>query len=670
MSKPGNGAPRHPSAQNRTADSRVFELLVQGVTDYAIYMLDPEGRVSTWNAGARRLKGYDEAEIIGRHFSRFFTEEDKARGLPAVALETARRVGRFEAEGWRIRKDGTRFWANAVIDPLRDETGAFIGFAKITRDITRRQQDDDRLRESERQFRLLVNGVTDYALYMLDLNGNVTSWNSGAERIKGYAAQEIIGQHFSRFYTEADRVSGLPARALATAAETGRFEAEGWRVRKDGFCLWASVVIDAVRDETGKLVGFAKITRDISERRAAQVSMQKMQAQLAEAQKMDALGQLTGGVAHDFNNLLMIVSGHIATLKKIAGDNPKALRATDAVQTAAQRGAALTRQLLSFSRRQRVNPRAVAIADQVAAFREMLTSAVGSNIRVVLDIPATTWMVKVDVNEFEIALVNMVLNARDAMPEGGVVTIIAENVDVPPSELPHAIAGEHVALTVADTGIGIAPDVLGRIFDPFFTTKAAGKGTGLGLSQVFGFAHQAGGAVKAESTLGRGTRITLCLPRTTEQPAAAPGPPPAANPGGIRRVLLVEDNPDVSTATAELLETLGYEVHAVTDAAAALAVLEGGATVDLVVSDIVMPGPMDGLALTRAVAKRFPRIPVLLVTGYSEAALNAKNEYPILHKPYELHELGAAIANLTRGRDDDNLLPFRPRKANDRQNGH
>jgi signal transduction histidine kinase/ActR/RegA family two-component response regulator len=429
------------------------------------------------------------------------------------------------------------------------------------------------------------------------------------------------------------------------------------------------VVIDAIRDETGKLVGFAKITRDISERREAQLSMQKVQAQLAESQKMEALGQLTGGVAHDFNNMLMIISGHIGTLRKTAGDNPKAVRAAEAVQIAAQRGAALTKQLLSFSRRQRVNPSAVSIAEQAAAFREVLTSAVGGNIRIVLDIPAATWPVKVDANEFEIALVNLVLNARDAMPEGGVVTIVAENIDVPPSDLPHAITGEHVALAVSDTGVGIAPDVLGRIFDPFFTTKAVGKGTGLGLSQVFGFAHQAGGTVKAESRLGSGTRITLCLPRAKESPTPAATDPAAAGHGGIRRVLLVEDNPDVSTATTEMLEQLDYEVRAVADAASALARLDAGETADLVISDIVMPGPMDGLALARALRAKFPRLPVLLATGYSEAALSVKDEYPILYKPYALQDLGTAIANLARNRDDANLLPFPPKRANGRPNG-
>src|SRR4030088_2761198 len=267
--------------------------------------------------------------------------------MPARSLAAAREHGKFEAEGWRLRKDGTRFLASVVIDALY-EGGELIGYAKITRDITERGKAAEALRESERHFRLLVNGVTDYALYMLDRNGVVTNWNAGGQRIKGYLPEEIIGQHFSRFYSSADQAAGRPARALQLAVENGRYEEDGWRVRKDGTFFWASVVIDPIRDEDGKLLGFAKITRDISERREAQLNLEKIQRQLAESQKLDALGQLTGGVAHDFNNLLMVISGHIHALKKIAGDDAKGLRAIQAIETATQRGAALTRQLLTF----------------------------------------------------------------------------------------------------------------------------------------------------------------------------------------------------------------------------------------------------------------------------------------------------------------------------------
>ncbi|MEA2958052.1 MAG: hypothetical protein QOJ58_3555, partial [Alphaproteobacteria bacterium] len=404
---------RHAAQRALAESERRFRTLVQGVTDYAIYLLDPSGIVTNWNAGAERIKGYVAEEIVGRHFSVFYPPEQRAAGAPAKSLAIATREGRFEAEDWRIRKDGTRFFASVVIDAIRGDDGEIAGFAKITRDITERRNAEQALRESDRQFRLLVTGVTDYALFMLDPNGLVASWNAGARRIKGYAAEEIIGQHFSKFYFDGDRAAGLPARALATAAQEGRYEAEGWRVRKDGSFFWASVVIDAIHDDQGALAGFAKITRDITERREAQATLQKMQKQLAESQKMDALGQLTGGVAHDFNNLLMIVSGHIQTLKKRVADEPRATRAAEAIELAAQRGAALTRQLLTFSRRQHVNPSATDISEQLASFGEILASGVGSTERLAIHIPAATWPVKVDVAEFEIALVNLVINARD-----------------------------------------------------------------------------------------------------------------------------------------------------------------------------------------------------------------------------------------------------------------
>ena len=334
------------------------------------------------------------------------------------------------------------------------------------------QQQQRDLYESERNFRLLVEGVADYALYMLDPDGVVTSWNIGGQRIKGYAPDEIIGQHFSRFYTEVDRANGKPIRALRIAREQGRYEEEGWRVRKDGTFFWASVIIDTIYED-GKLVGFAKITRDITERREAQLKLEQMHQQLAELQKLDALGQLTGGVAHDFNNLLMIISGSLHTLRKAVDNDPKCLRALSAIEGATKRGASLTSQLLTFARRQSVNPQAVDIAERIYAVREVLNTGVGSAVTLQFEVAPGVWPVMVDVAEFETALVNLVINARDAMT-GGVITISARN-DTLRDEIN---AGEYVAIAVEDSGSGIAPDILSKIFDPFFTTKPIGKGTG------------------------------------------------------------------------------------------------------------------------------------------------------------------------------------------------
>ncbi len=507
--------------------------------------------------------------------------------------------------------------------------------------MRRNDQKQRDLFESERNFKLLVEGVVDYALYMLDPSGVITSWNSGGQRIKGYAATEIIGRHFSCFYTEADRANGKPLRALAIAREQGRYEEDGWRVRKDGTFFWASVIIDPIYED-GKLVGFAKITRDITERYEAQLRLQQMHDQLAESQRLDALGQLTGGVAHDFNNLLMIISGSLHTLRNVAGDAPKAARAVSAIDAAIRRGAALTGQLLTFARRQRVSPQAVNVTEQIEAMREVLDTGVGGAITLQFDIDPKLWLTIVDVAELKTALVNLVMNARDAMPGGGSITVAARN------ELlhEHALAGEFVSISVEDTGVGIAPDVLGKIFEPFFTTKPIGKGTGLGLSQVHGFAHQAGGTVRVRSDLGKGTRITILLPRNQQAtPQAEEIQAVGTIASGI--VLLVEDNPDVAVASTCLLEQLGYTVRWVDSAEAALKEIERN-EIDLVFSDIVMPGKMDGLGLARHLKTIRPGLPILLASGYSDAAINAHGDFPILRKPYEIHQLSQAIANLSR----------------------
>jgi PAS domain S-box-containing protein len=503
---------------------------------------------------------------------------------------------------------------------------------------TKDQQQQRDLAESERNFRLLVEGVVDYALYMLDPTGVVTSWNVGGQRIKGYSPTEIIGQSFSRFYTEVDRANGKPERALRIAREQGRYEEDGWRVRKDGTFFWASVVIDPIYED-GKLIGFAKITRDITERREAQLKLEQMHQQLAESQKLDALGQLTGGVAHDFNNLLMIISGSVHTLKKAVGDDPKYQRAITAIEGATKRGASLTSQLLTFARRQSLHPQTVDVTERLNAVREVLDTGVGSAVTLQFDIAPDVWPVMVDVAEFETALVNLVINARDAMSGGGAIRISAHN-DMPGGEL-----GEDVAISVEDTGSGIAPDILSKVFDPFFTTKPIGKGTGLGLSQVHGFAHQAGGTVKVASELGKGTKITILLPRKESAPELKTRE--AIETGGSGIVLLVEDNPEVASVSTNLLEQLGYTVRRVADAEAALREIELDG-IDLVFSDIVMPGKMDGLGLARHLKAVRPGLPILLTSGYSDAALNVRGDFPILRKPYEIHELSQAIAKLPR----------------------
>ncbi len=654
-------------AQQALYDSeRKFRLLVDAIKDCAIYMLDPSGVIVNWNAGAERLKGYSAAEIVGQHFSKFYTREDRMAGLPARVLEAAARDDHYEAEGWRVRKDGGRFWAAVAIDAIRDENNELIGFAKITRDITERQVAQQTLRETARQFRTLIGGVTDYALFMLDPNGLVVNWNSGAERIKGYSADEIIGQHFSRFYTDRDRAAGLPARALQVAAQEGRYEAEGWRVRKDGSLFWANAIIDRIADENGAVIGFAKITRDITERRNAQLALQEAQAQRAQAQKMEALGQLTGGVAHDFNNLLMIVGGHLQSLKKLVADDEKGRRAAEAIELATKRGATLTRQLLTFSRRQTFHPALTNLSERVEAFRNMLATSLGAAARLVTDIPAEIWPVQIDASEFELALVNLALNARDAMPaQGGVITIAADNVELTPQQTPARLQGEFVALSIADNGCGIAPDILPLVFDPFFTTKGPSKGSGLGLSQVYGFAHQSGGTVTITSELGRGTCVTLYLPRG----GAATKPAPVERDAALEKLaggtaLLVEDNPEVAKVTEQMIEQLGYRVQRAGSAKEALELAES-VPFDFVISDIVMAGPMDGIGLARALREHRTDLPVVLVTGFASSVAEAQLEFAVLRKPFEVSDLSRAMAkSITDAQtaNVDNVIRLRDRR--------
>ena len=621
------------ASKDPQGSERHFRLLVEGMVDYAIYMLSPAGIITNWNAGAQRIKGYTSEEAVGQHFSIFYEAADKAAGLPQKALRTALREGRFEAESWRVRKDGSRFLAQVLLSPVFDGE-EHIGFAKITRDVTERQKIERALSESERHFRTLVGGVTDYALYMLDPVGHISSWNAGGERIKGYTPVEIIGEHFSKFYTSADRETGRPARALAIAEEVGRYEEDGWRVRKDGTLFWASVVIDPIRDEHGKLIGFAKITRDISERREAHLKLEKLQKQLAESQKMDALGHLTGGVAHDFNNLLMIITGNIQILKKTAAD-PRSIRAAQAIELAAQRGASLTRQLLTFSRRQAVNPEPVYLPDRVEAIKDVLLSGAGQ-AELKIAMPMDTWPVVVDATELEMALVNLVVNARDALPKGGAIVIESGNTTLE--------GKEHVAVCVSDNGEGMSSDIVAKVFDPFFTTKPVGKGTGLGLSQVYGFVHQAGGAIKIESTVGTGTTVKMFFPRASSSVSGQVTEDDLTF-RSAGTVLLVEDNPDVAVATSILLEELGYSVRWASNSSAALTEIERNG-IDVILSDIVMPGNLDGLGLARAVSSSKPGMPVILATGYSDAASQAAREFTVLRKPYELAELRRALSQV------------------------
>jgi PAS domain S-box-containing protein len=627
---------------DQTPEEQRLRLLVNAVTDYAIYMLDASGRISTWNPGAQRFKGYTADEIIGEHFSRFYTDEDRASDLPSRALRIAAREGRFEAEGWRVRKDGTRFWAHVIIDPVRAEDGTLLGFANITRDITSQREQQAALFESEQRFRLLVQGVRDCAIYMLDTGGRITNWNAGAELIKGYTTEEVVGQHFSRFYTEEDRTSDEPRRALATALKEGKYEREAWRVRKDGSLFWAHVLIDPIHDEAGEHVGFAKVTRDATDRKRAQEELEKTRAALAQAQKLQALGELAGGVAHDFNNLMTVIVGSADFLRRRPDLSPeKRKQYVDAIFDTGTRATKLTDQLLAFGRRRPLRAEVLDANLSIDALADMLRRTLGSRIRIELKLADDLGPVEVDAAQLESALLNAAINARDSMPSGGVLTIatLIERID----------AEDYIRIDVADTGLGMPQRVLERAFDPFFTTKEVGEGTGLGLSQIHGFAAQAGGRAELTSAEGAGTTVSILLPRTSKEITRLHrGGTLETLPQGVR-VLLVEDNSQVRAFAKDLLEDLGCEVISAACADEALACLTD-TKVDVVLSDIVMPG-MSGIELGGRIKQLYPGLPVVLATGYSEQAARTSQQLPIILKPYSGPDLSGALARTIHAAD-------------------
>ncbi|MBP1204763.1 PAS domain S-box-containing protein [Duganella sp. 1411] len=625
-----------PSAANAIEAER-FRHFIVSVTDYAIYTLSPEGVVITWNAGAQRFKGYREDEIVGRHFSVFYTAEEQARGRPLHALEQAKTVGKFEDEGWRVRKDGTRFWASVVLDPIRDVAGELLGFTKITRDVTAQRAAQEELHASEERFRLLVQGVTDHAIYMLSPEGVVTNWNEGARRIKGYQAEEVVGRSFAMFYTPEDQAAEAPRAALEAALAQGRFEREGWRVRKDGTRFWANVVIEPIRDPMGKLIGFAKVTRDITERRLAAEQLERTRESLAQSQKLEAIGKLTGGIAHDFNNLLNVVMNGLDILRTVT-DRSVQGRALDAMERAAQRGASLTQQLLAFARQQPLRQEPHDIGRVIRSFEAVLHRAVPSRMRLGLRVESDLPNVLIDPTQFESALLNLVVNARDAMRDHGDVTIHAGAVQLADGEVGQLAAGTYVRVAVTDAGTGMAPETVARAVEPFFTTKQVGKGTGLGLSQVYGLAQQCQGDLVIKSTEGEGTTVALYFPAIVGEDGAHS----KSGHSKAEKVLLVDDQPDVLETAVALFGHLGYEVLSANNGIEALETLRGNPDIAILFSDVVMPG-IGGIELAKIARREFPDVKVILASGYTRSSLHDQSAdldaFDLIPKPYRLSDL-------------------------------
>lgn len=482
---------------------RVFRLLAESVRDYAIFMLTPEGHIASWNPGAERIKGYKAHEIIGKHFSIFYPPEDLANDKPGMELRVAAETGRFEDEGWRLRKDGTHFWANVVITAVRDENGTLIGFGKITRDITER-------RDAEMRFRHLIEGVTDYAIFSLDKNGNVTTWNSGAQRIKGYTSDEIIGRHFSRFYPKEDAEAGMPQRVLETAAASGHYEGEGWRVRKDGTKFWSNVVVTALYNDAGELIGFSKITRDITDRRrlleSIQHHAQELELRIAERDQTNAeLEAFSYSVSHDLRAPIRAIEGFIDIVLTDFGEQLPAevLEHLQQVTRAAGRMNRLVQDLLNYSRLSRIEiqPAPMKLAKAVEEAHAQVDEKLRQNVKVSIDGALTVSAHPPTLTQI---LVNLINNGLKFYPAG----------QTPHVEVTARRERAKIVVLVRDEGIGIAPQHQERIFQVFerLHTADAYPGTGIGLAIVKRGITRMGGTIRVESTPGKGSTFYLSLP--------------------------------------------------------------------------------------------------------------------------------------------------------------
>lgn len=514
---------------------------------------------------------------------------------------------------------------------------------------------DRRMRRADQRLRILLQGVTDYAIFLLDPGGNIASWSAGAQRMKEYTADEIIGQHFSCFYTQDDIASGEPWLALETARRNGRYESEGWRLKKNGSKFWANVIIDCIRDEDGGLMGFAKVTRDMTDRREAQQKLDQAREQLFQAQKMEAIGQLTGGVAHDFNNLLTITLGNLEMAKRFlqSGKPADALTNIERAEAGSLRAAALTDRLVTFARQQALQPRPIDPNQIVSNLCSMIRPTVGENIEVKTILTGGVWWISADPNQLESALLNLVINARDAMSAGGKLTIETANADLDEAyAVRHSevLAGQYALIAVTDTGTGMSPEVAARAFEPFYTTKPIGQGSGLGLSQVFGFVKQSGGHVKICSTLDQGTSVRIYLPRhvgersqqleSRELPSVMPRAP------SEELILVVEDEAAVRAFSRDVLTELGYRVIEAEDAQSGLAALGANPDIMLLFTDIGLSG-MSGRELASEALRRCPSLRVLYTSGHTSDAI-IHHGADLLTKPFNMMALASKVREVIR----------------------
>ena len=536
-----------------------FAQLVQGVREYAIFLLDRSGRIASWNPGAERITGYAAAEILGQHFSVFYPHEARQRRWPEQELQLAEEKGRFEDENWRIAKGGRQFWANVVITALRDDKGELRGFSKITRDLTERREREESLRRSEERFRLLVEGVKDYAIFMLDRDGRVASWNAGAQRMTGYSAQEIIGRHFSVFYPTDAIDKKWPEQQLAMAREHGRFEDEGPRLRKNGSTFWADVLVTPLYDSHGALLGYAKVTRDLTDRKRVE-ALEK-----AERQTNEFLAML----AHELRNPLAPISNalHLLARKPAADATEQWVR--DVLQRQTGQMARLVDDLVDVSR---ITRSTIALAKKPVDLREVVRAAADASLQwmqarrhaLSLDLPGDPLVVLADEIRLVQVVQNLLDNAAKYTGEGGRIEVRAWREE-----------GD-VLLAVKDNGIGMEAEMLDAAFELFRqgrqTLDRAEGGLGVGLTLVQRLVALHGGTVQARSAgLGTGSEFVVRLAAAAGGAASAKREQPPAPPARSLRVLIVDDNQDAANALRLLLEGEGHEVKMATDGVAGLA---------------------------------------------------------------------------------------------------
>ena len=646
---PASVAPAQSDTETKLAHSkRDFELLVRSVTDYAIFMLDPGGHVASWNSGAEKIKGYRADDIVGRHFSCFYTPEDKAAGIPQLALATALREGRYESEGWRLRKDGTRFWANVLLDPVWDN-GTLLGFAKVTRDATARRNAELALFESERRFRGIVNTAL-HAFAQIDEAGRVTEWNPQAHELFGWSREQVLGKPLVSLCFPPENTDISRWLASAWDETSSRQTHQATAVTRAGRRFTAELNASVLMLSSGPLMNI--FMRDHSE-------LMQMETQLRQSQKMEALGQLTGGIAHDFNNILQAIASSLEVVELI-GQREQFTKADKHLQNAlgsVRRAAALTHRLLAFARRQALDPQVVNVGVLVAGMSELLRHSIGEQIALELALPEDLWPAHCDANQLENAILNLAINARDAMPHGGRLRIEAANVSGSDPAATNALDphGSYVKITVADSGAGMPPDVKERAFDPFYTTKPVGQGTGLGLSMVYGFTHQSGGHCVIDSELGEGTRIILLLPRYVG--LVEPSVETVASTGrsAVRgeHILLVEDQSVVRDAITEVLTKLGYVVTQASDGLEGVSIAMASHSFDLIITDVGLPG-VNGRSLAETVRSGQPHLPVLLMTGYDANAARPSSGLPagmaLLSKPFNVETLSEQVRRLIEWR--------------------